>query len=329
MMENLSVLTDDLFDAEADEVIANCVASDPPTSFFLFAGAGSGKTRSLVGALKEIRRKAGSRLQLNTRLVGVITFTNKACDEIKGRLEYDDLFAVSTIHSFAWSLIKGLNHDIREWLKINFQTEIEELEEKERRGRPGTKTSFDRKNMIATKRDRMELLDNIRSFTYNPDGDNPEPNALNHAEVIKITSSFIKEKSMMRSLLVNRFPILLIDESQDTNKELIEAFFYVQAILKSRFSLGVVADTMQSIYPAGKRDLGSNLPEDWAKPAKRMNHRSCRRIIELINRIREPVDGQTQRPRTDKGEGFVRLFILPTETPDKSAWGARNLHTDG
>ena len=37
---------------------------------------------------------------------------------------------------------------------------------------------------------------------------------------------------MMRSLLVNRFPILLIDESQDTDKELIEALFYVQAILE-------------------------------------------------------------------------------------------------
>ena len=115
-------LTSDEFDAEADALIAICVAADPPTSFFLFAGAGSGKTRSLVQALHVIKKEIGARLRLNGRRVGVITFTNKACAEIIHRLEFDDLFAVSTIHSFAWSLIKGLNNDIREWLKINLQT---------------------------------------------------------------------------------------------------------------------------------------------------------------------------------------------------------------
>ena len=257
--------------------------------------------------------------RLKGRRVGVITFTNKACDEIKRRLEYDELFAVSTVHSFAWTLIKGLNHDIREWLKRNLRTEIAELEEKERNGRPGTKASIDRINAIATKKDRLELLDNIRSFIYNPDGDNRERNSLNHAEVIKITATFLVGKAMMRSLLVNRFPLLLIDESQDTDREFMEALFFVQTNLKSRFALGVIGDTMQRIYMAGKLDIDRDLPDDWATPAKKMNHRSCCRIIELINRIREPVDGQIQQPRTDKNEGFVRLFILPVETTDKIA----------
>lgn len=316
-MESPDKLDDDLHDAEADELIAKCVSSDPPISFFLFAGAGSGKTRSLVKALNTIKEKVGARLRLNGRRVGVITFTNKACDEINRRIEYDDLFVVSTIHSFAWSLIKGLNHDIREWLKINLQTEIVELEEKERKGHPGTKASMDRINAIATKRTLLEQLDKIKKFIYNPNGDNPERNALNHAEVIKITGAFLSDKSMMQSLLVNRFPILLIDESQDTNRELIESLFCVQTNLKKCFALGIFGDMMQRIYMAGKLDLGSNLPNDWAKPAQRMNHRSCIRIIELINRIREPVDGQKQEPRTDKVEGFIRLFILPAETEDK------------
>src|SRR5271157_5733560 len=119
---------DDIFDAEADRIIAECVSAVPPISFFLFAGAGSGKTRSLVEALKVIKKKVGTQFRLNGRRVGVITFTNKACDEIKHRLEYDALFAVSTIHSFAWSLIKGLNNDMREWLKINLQQEIAEIQ---------------------------------------------------------------------------------------------------------------------------------------------------------------------------------------------------------
>lgn len=318
-METPAALGDDQFDTEADKLIAECMSAGPPISFFLFAGAGSGKTRSLIEALKVIKNATGARLRLNGRRVGVITFTNKACDEIKHRLEYDDLFAVSTIHSFAWSLIKGLNYDIREWLKINLRAEIADIAEKERKGRTGTKASIDRINALAAKNERLELLDTIRSFIYSPDGDNPERNALNHAEVIEITAAFLTGKSMMRSLLVNQFPIVLIDESQDTNKELIDAFFYVQVNLKSRFALGVIGDTMQRIYTAGKLDLGSDLPDGWATPVKKMNHRSCRRIIELIHRIRGPIDGQEQRPRTDKSEGFIHLFILPAETTDKPA----------
>ena len=318
MMVKSFAPTDNHFDADADEMIAKCVAAEPPVSFFLFAGAGSGKTRSLVEALHVIKGTIAHRLRLTGRKVGVITFTNKACDEIKHRLEYDDLFAVSTIHSFAWSLIKGLNHDIKEWLKINLQSELADLEEKERKGRPGTKASIDRLNAIAAKSERLKILDDIRSFIYNPDGDNRERNSLNHTEVIKITSSFLTAKPMMQSLLVNKFPILLIDESQDTDKELIEALFSVQAALKHKFALGIIGDTMQRIYTAGKLDLGGNLPDDWATPSKRMNHRSCRRIIALINRVRWAVDGQEQQYRSDKGEGFVRLFILPDGSADKS-----------
>lgn len=311
--------SDDVVDAEADEIIAGCVVASPPRSFFLFAGAGSGKTRSLVEALQVIKAKVAGRFRLHGRRVGVITFTNKACDEIKRRLEYDPLFAVSTIHSFAWSLIAGLNSDIREWLRENLKVEIEELAEKERKGRAGTKASRDRQAAIASKNELLMTLDGIKNFIYNPDGDNPERNALNHAEVIKIASGFLSEKPLMQKMLMNRFPILLVDESQDTDRPLMEALFLTEAKQGGAFALGIIGDMMQRIYMAGKLDLGSDLPEGWATPKKVMNHRSGSRIVKLINQIREPIDGQAQRHRTDRDEGFVRLFIVPTEIADKPA----------
>ena len=64
MTENPIAIADDLMDAEADELIAKCVTSDPPISFFLFAGAGSGKTRSLVEALQVIKATVGARFRL-------------------------------------------------------------------------------------------------------------------------------------------------------------------------------------------------------------------------------------------------------------------------
>jgi DNA helicase-2/ATP-dependent DNA helicase PcrA len=44
----------------------------------------------------------------------------------------------------------------------------------------------------------------------------------------------------MQSILAGRYPILLIDESQDTNKHLIDALFTVQAQLKGKFLLGLL-----------------------------------------------------------------------------------------
>ena len=50
------------------------------------------------------------------KYVGVITFTNAACDEIKHRTNEDPIFHIATIHGFCWSVIQGFNNDIREFL---------------------------------------------------------------------------------------------------------------------------------------------------------------------------------------------------------------------
>ena len=55
---------DDHVDDHVDDEIAACLNIDEPRSFFLFAGAGSGKTGSLVTALKRVRESSGGRLRL-------------------------------------------------------------------------------------------------------------------------------------------------------------------------------------------------------------------------------------------------------------------------
>jgi len=316
-MENSRMVDDNNIDNHVDDKISACLNLEEPISFFLFAGAGSGKTGSLVKALKRLREESGKRLRLHGQRVGVITYTNAACDEIKQRLDFDPLVEVSTIHSFVWSLIGGFHADIKQWLKVNLKDEIAELEELQRKGRAGTKAALDRENSIKTKQKRHAGLDDIKHFTYSPSGDNHGRDSLNHAEVIKIGADFLTQKQLMQTILVNKFPILLIDESQDTNKLLMDAFLAVQAQQNKRFCLGLFGDTMQRIYADGKMDLGKDLPPTWAKPVKKMNHRCPRRIVKLINKIRSSVDTQEQSPRTDKEEGFVRLFILPSGTPDK------------
>ena len=309
----------DDIDNGVDGEIAKCLDLEAPSSFFLFAGAGSGKTRSLVNALKHVQKNCASNLRLKGQRVGVITFTNAACDEIKRRIEFDPTIEVSTIHSFAWSLISGLNHDIRDWLRSALVADIAELERDEAKGRKGTKASATRQSQIASKQKRLQNLNNVKRFVYSPTGDNRGRDALTHSEVIKLSSHFLRSKPAMRSILVGRYPFLLIDESQDTNKDLIDALFAVQAAHRDVFLLGLLGDMMQRIYSDGKEGLGQNLPNDWVTPKKQLNHRCPKRVVRLINKVRSTTDGQQQMWRSDSIEGCVRLFILPSDTADKSA----------
>lgn len=304
---------------QVDDEIYKCLNLDSPKSFFLFAGAGSGKTKSLVDALKRFRDENITHLRRNAQKIAVITYTNAACDEIKSRLEFDSAFHVSTIHSFAWDLIQPYTSDIKEWLKQNLQSEISELEAlQEKAKNTNTKTYLDRINKIAAKTRRFESMKSTKKFTYNPNGDNLSKDSLNHSEVINIAADFIKSQPLMQRILVHKYPILLIDESQDTKKELIESFFEVQKKKPEYFTLGMFGDTMQRIYNDGKVDLGQNIPSAWAKPVKTINYRCPKRITTLINKIRSGADQQTQ-VADKESEGIVRMFVVNTkETVDKA-----------
>lgn len=307
-------------DDNVDEEIYSCLNPANPKSFFLFAGAGSGKTRSLVNVLQRFKNEYGKLFRLHRKKIAIITYTNAASDEINRRLEFDSIFSVSTIHSFAWEAIKHYTSDIREWLRKSLSADIVALNAEQSKSRDlGNKTSLERAAKIKSKSKRFESLDSIVKFIYNPNGDNITRDSLNHTEVISIAAYFIANLPLMQDIVISRFPVILIDESQDTKRELIDAFFLLQQQKKESFLLGLFGDTMQRIYMDGKENLGRNLPHGWITPAKKMNHRSGKRIIRLINDIRKGIDGQEQQPRTDKEDGFVRLFIVSRNTNKQQA----------
>ena len=62
-------------DAQVDEMLEKCIFSKPRKSFFLFAGAGSGKTHSLVLLLKKIRDRIGKDLLMQGAYSGTYPFT--------------------------------------------------------------------------------------------------------------------------------------------------------------------------------------------------------------------------------------------------------------
>ena len=319
MKEHATVTSNATLDDHVEDELTGFLNLEKPISFFLFAGAGSGKTRSLVNALNYLAKTYREILRLRGRQVAVITYTNAACDEITRRTEFDPLFVVRTIHSFSWLQIQGFNSDIRAWLKDNLQREITDLQAEEEKGRAGTKASAARQAQIESKQRRLDRLTEIKTFTYNPNGDNRERNALNHSEVIKVFSNFLLTKPLMQRMFVEKFPFLLIDESQDTSRALIDALFVVQKAHADRFCLGLIGDTMQRIYPDGKERIESEIPESWGTPEKKLNHRCPQRVVRLINQIRGGADGHNQEPRKDRPEGCARLFVFPIDVPDKPA----------
>ncbi|MGN0604728.1 MAG: UvrD-helicase domain-containing protein [Oscillospiraceae bacterium] len=315
-MEAFHNITDDNRDSDADRLIQSCFDLKHPKSFFLFAGAGSGKTRSLVSALEYINKTIGRELKLNNRKVAVITYTKAARDEIKRRSRYNSLFEISTIHSFAWNLICSHTSNIRLWLKNEINSKIIDAEIKLATSRnKTTKTYKDTEKKLIKLKRRLEYLDSVKHFIYNPDGINVENNSLDHAEVIKISAELLLQQETLQRILVDTYPILLIDESQDTKKDLMNVFLKIQEKYSHCFSIGLLGDVMQRIYFEGKDDLHTSIPDSWETPYKIMNHRSRKRIVDLCNLIRKPVDGIEQQPRANKAGGFVRMFIAPRGNP--------------
>jgi DNA helicase II / ATP-dependent DNA helicase PcrA len=308
-MTELASSLDDAFDDDADATIRECLKLSALHSFFLYAGAGSGKTRSLVKAVRHLRTQERKPLVFNSKRIAVITYTNAACGEISRRLEFDPLVDVSTIHSFAWRLIKGFDTDIRAWVRRSVSDDILKLDDQIARSRGENKTTIERRAERERKQRRLARLDEITKFNYSPAGENRARDSLNHSEVIEMAAAFLQNPPL-RDVLIDLHPVLLIDESQDTNRHMMDALLAVQRSAPERFCLGLFGDTMQRIYNDGKDKLENAIPADWAFPAKRMNHRCPKRIVRLINQIRSYVDDHAQVPRADKIDGVIRLFVV-------------------
>ena len=98
------------------------------------AGAGAGKTYSLIECLKYVIREEGRNLENKNKKVICITYTNVATNEIKERLGNTNLILVSTIHERIWSLINNKLYQSKlveihfEYIKEKIKEENEKLQ---------------------------------------------------------------------------------------------------------------------------------------------------------------------------------------------------------
>jgi DNA helicase-2/ATP-dependent DNA helicase PcrA len=247
--------------------VFNCIRDGK--SFRLEAGAGAGKTYSLVKALRFIIDEQGAKLQRQRQQVACITYTNVATDQIKSRTDSHPVVHASTIHAFCWSLIKCFQPFLREKLpEIN--------------GWP----------------EKLEEIGGIghRQVDYDLGYRQAKPNEVNvllgHDDVLALTV-FLMEEKKFRNILMGRFPILFIDEYQDTNSEFAKAI--VKQFLGSGDGplIGLFGDSWQKIYRDG---CGLIEHQNLQFIGKEANFRSVKTIVNVLNRIRPKLPQEVTDP---------------------------------
>jgi DNA helicase-2/ATP-dependent DNA helicase PcrA len=243
---------------EADKIDAEIIdALKSGKSFRVEAGAGSGKTYSLNRTISWIDANRQSEYRKKKQSVICVTYTNTAVNVINERLSLNSPVLPSTIHSFAWNAIKQFQGPI-----IRMVTEDEELHPRE--------------GDISTAKTVQYTL----GYRYIEKG----ILYLHHNDVITLFARLL-DNGKFRRIFANRFPVILIDEYQDSFKQIIDKFieYYIAESVGPQF--GFFGDAWQTIYQS-QNACGLIEHEKIIEIKKSSNFRSAPRIVEMLNFLR-------------------------------------------
>jgi DNA helicase II / ATP-dependent DNA helicase PcrA len=307
-------------DTQADIDLRICLGNVPPRSFIMKAGAGSGKTTSLIKGLSSAIRMHGDKLRKSRQRVACITYTEIAAGEIWRDVGSDPLVHVSTIHSFMWLLAKPFQNDIRVWVAERIAKKIEALEERQATYGPRVQQRTKEKDARDLERLRRQSgwIVAVKSFRYGTGSDYAK-GILGHDDILKLVPYLIAERPLFRTLLTRQFPFVFVDESQDTTTEVVEALKTVEREPGVPLCLGFFGDPMQRIYATGTGLVEAE--HTWADIPKPENFRCSTKVLNLANAIRRDGDDLVQVPGQRLGpegivptpEGSAHLFILPAD----------------
>ena len=263
--------------AEADKVDAQIIETlKSGHSFRVEAGAGSGKTYSLNRAIEWIQEYKWSDYSRKKQNVVCITYTNAAVDVIAERLAKDSFIIPSTIHSFAWNAIK------------QYQSLLIDV--------------------VTTNPDYLpdeEALNQVTEVAYTL-GHRYKENGIQylyHDDVLKLFCLLL-DNTKFRRVFADKYPLILIDEYQDSYKPIIDRFieFFIAKGVGPQF--GFFGDAWQTIYQSNKA-CGEIEHEKIEVIKKGSNFRSAPKIVQLLNDIRPELP---QKSAIDGFDGEVLVI---------------------
>ena len=245
-------------------------------SFKLEAGAGAGKTYSLVETLRFLTERKGKRLRQFNQLIACITFTNVARDEVEARTDRNPLIYYDTIHGFCWSIISRFQNQLRTFLP-EIDSWTDRLEEA---GGTGTR--------------KVEYSLGYRGITN-------DTISIHHDDVLALKTKLL-EYEKFRLLLKRQYPIILIDEYQDTDSGWVEAVKENFLGREDKPLFGFFGDHWQKIYGNGCGALNHPSVREISMGA---NFRSVQSIVGCLNRMRPDLPQFADNP---KCLGEVHIF---------------------
>lgn len=293
----------------ADLEIKDCLIAH--RSFSVVAGAGSGKTTSLVTALNFLRDEFGTELRRNNQRIVCITYTKRATAVIEERLGFDDIYLIATVHSFLWKAISGFTNDIRVALREHLiPSQIEKYREKDNGG--DSQTARKAREQASKLEAEIDLLDQVRKFNYvESTFSNFSKGQIGHDDVIELAAHLISTKPILQRGLGYQYPYIFVDEAQDTFDNVIAAFNNICAG-EGLPIVGYFGDPMQQIYDNGAGSFDG--PMGFSRIDKEENFRSATSIVELTNKLRNDIQ---QSPAGDsaKNVGSVILTLIEVDKP--------------
>ncbi|MBV6778680.1 UvrD-helicase domain-containing protein [Xanthomonas euvesicatoria] len=305
-------------DTDADREIHACITATPPQPFVVRAGAGSGKTTSLIKALDWVVSEHGANMRAKKQKVACITYTDLAANEILLDVNSSPLVHVSTIHSFYWAIAKTFQADIKIWLKSDIYRRISELEEEFKNYSSRVRQTTRDRNKADQERyaRNLEALDGVKTFNYGVGSDYAK-GILGHEDILQLADFLLQNRPLFRRVVALNYPFVFIDESQDTFPNVVKSFKEVEAQMRGKFCLGFFGDPMQSIFMRGAGEIPRE--DHWQAITKPENFRCAKQILDVANAVRAQGDGMEQvrglHERVDGElkpvEGSARMFVLP------------------
>lgn len=300
---------DELLSQLNDAQRASVEYCDGPS--LVIAGAGSGKTRVLTYKVAYLLAQG-----LSPWSILVLTFTNKAADEMRDRVRQlvgeSDASALwmGTFHSVFARILRiecdhiGYSRDFTIYDTQDSQSLVKQIVKEmgldEKQYKPGmvaARISEAKNNMVSCgayaqdyetmQRDRMQQVGQIHAIYAAYQQRLRQSNAMDFDDLLVNTCRLLKSNAEVREKYQQRFRFVLVDEYQDTNRVQHEV---VKLLTEQSHRVCVVGDDAQSIYSFRGAVIDNILDFQKIYPDTRLfkleqNYRSTQTIVGAANSL--------------------------------------------
>ncbi|MBS1631475.1 MAG: ATP-dependent helicase [Bacteroidetes bacterium] len=274
-------------------------------NFIFEAGAGAGKTYSLIKALQFLIRENGKAYDKAHKRIACITFTNVAKEQIDSRTDKNPIIHTDTIHAFSWSLIRNFQDELRKALLtlekwpprlLEYHNELLATENSEGEIQTNNpeepQQEIDYKACIGKKEIKYQL-------GYPKIDD--DCITLSHDDVLHLMIHLLT-KEKFRNVLFSKYPVILVDEYQDTFKGIADALQDHFVNTETGPQVGFFGDNWQKIYGAGCGKIDN---EKLLVIPKNANFRSVATIVNVLNAMRPGLMQEVENPDSI---GFAKAY---------------------